>query len=196
MDRRTFLQAGAALALGATGISAHAMRGAKVVVIGGGYGGATAAKYIRLLSNQKIDVTLVEPDKEFISCPLSNLVLGGSRTLADLSHPYSTLTKNHGINVARDYAVSIDPVARVVKLAGGNTLKYDPRPQIQSFPEGVFLCKFVGNSLMGSPRSKIGPVDFNFLVLLDLARLDMRVGGDHAVEGDVHLGANQIGHGL
>ena len=125
MDRRTFLQAGAALALGATGISAHAARGAKVVVIGGGYGGATAAKYIRLLSNQKIDVTLVEPDKEFISCPLSNLVLGGSRTLADLSHPYTTLTKNHGINVARDYAVSIDPVARVVKLAGGSTLKYD-----------------------------------------------------------------------
>ena len=85
MDRRTFLQAGAALALTASGSSAHAMRGAKVVVIGGGYGGATAAKYIRLLSNRKIDVTLVEPDKEFISCPLSNLVVGGSRTLADLS---------------------------------------------------------------------------------------------------------------
>ena len=125
MDRRTFLQAGAALALTATGVSAHAMRGAKVVVIGGGYGGATAAKYIRLLSDHKIDVTLVEPDKEFISCPLSNLVLGGSRKLADLSHPYTTLTKNHGINVARDYAASIDPVARTVKLAGGSVLKYD-----------------------------------------------------------------------
>ncbi len=125
MDRRTFLQAGAALALSSTGVSAHAMRGAKVVVIGGGYGGATAAKYIRLLSDHKIDVTLVEPDKEFISCPLSNLVLGGSRKLADLSRPYTTLTKNHGINVARDYAASIDPVARTVKLAGGSTLKYD-----------------------------------------------------------------------
>jgi len=125
VDRRTFLQTGAALALATTGVSAHAMRGAKVVVIGGGYGGATAAKYIRLLSNQKIDVTLVEPDKEFISCPLSNLVLGGSRSLADLSRPYTMLTKNHGINIARDYAVSIDPVARTVKLAGGSSLKYD-----------------------------------------------------------------------
>ncbi len=125
MDRRTFLQAGAALALTASGSSAHAMRGAKVVVIGGGYGGATAAKYIRLLSNRKIDVTLVEPDKEFISCPLSNLVVGGSRTLADLSRPYTSLTKNYGITVARDYAVAIDPVARLVKLTGGRTLQYD-----------------------------------------------------------------------
>ncbi len=125
MDRRTFLQAGAALALAGGSLSAQAMRGAKVVVIGGGYGGATAAKYIRLLSDHKIDVTLVEPDKEFISCPLSNLVLGGSRTLATLSRPYTTLTKHHGITVARDYAVSIDPVARIVKLAGGNTLQYD-----------------------------------------------------------------------
>ena len=125
MDRRTFLQAGAALALTASGSSAHAMRGAKVVVIGGGYGGATAAKYIRLLSNRKIDVTLVEPDKEFISCPLSNLVVGGSRTLADLSRPYTSLTKNYGITVAKDYAVAIDPVARLVKLTGGRTLQYD-----------------------------------------------------------------------
>ncbi len=125
MDRRSFLQAGAALALSTGGVSAHAMRGAKVVVIGGGYGGATAAKYIRLLSNHSIDVTLVEPDKEFISCPLSNLVLGGSRSLGELSRPYTTLTKNHGINVARDYAVAIDPVARTVKLAGGSTLQFD-----------------------------------------------------------------------
>ncbi len=125
MDRRSFLQAGAALALLGTGINAHAMRGAKVVVIGGGYGGATAAKYIRLLSNNQIDVTLVEPDKEFISCPLSNLVVGGSRKLAEISRPYSTLNRNHGITIAQDYAVSIDPAQRVVKLAGGTTLKYD-----------------------------------------------------------------------
>lgn len=125
MDRRSFLQAGAAFALLGAGVSAHAMRGAKVVVIGGGYGGATAAKYIRLLSNNQIDVTLVEPDKEFISCPLSNLVVGGSRKLADISRPYATLNRNHGITVAQDYAVSIDPAARLVKLAGGATLKYD-----------------------------------------------------------------------
>ena len=84
MDRRTFLQASAALGLAASAPSAFAMRGARVVVIGGGYGGATAAKYIRMLSNNQIDVTLVEPNKEFISCPMSNLVIGGSRKLADI----------------------------------------------------------------------------------------------------------------
>ena len=125
MDRRSFIQAGAALALGASSIPAQAMRGAKVVVIGGGYGGATAAKYIRLLSKQRIEVTLVEPEQNFISCPLSNLVIGGSRSLADLSRPYNTLTKQHGITHARDMAVSVDPVARTVKLAGGSVLSYD-----------------------------------------------------------------------
>ncbi len=125
MDRRTFLQAGAALALLGTGVSSHAMRGAKVVVIGGGYGGATAAKYIRLLSDKAIDVTLVEPNKEFISCPLSNLVVGGSRKLADISRPYANLTRNYGISVVHDMAASIDTTARTVKLAGGATLNYD-----------------------------------------------------------------------
>src|SRR5437667_51021 len=60
----------------------------RVLVVGGGYGGATAAKYVRLLSQQKIDVVLVEPDAGFVSCPLSNLVLGGSATLTDLGRGY------------------------------------------------------------------------------------------------------------
>lgn len=125
MDRRDFLKAGSALALLSGTASAFAMRGAKVVVIGGGYGGATAAKYIRLLSGHTLDVTLVEPDKEFISCPLSNLVVGGSRKLADISRPYATLSKNHGITMVHDLAASIDTRARIIKLAGGSTLSYD-----------------------------------------------------------------------
>lgn len=125
MDRRTFLQAGAAFALVGGSFSARAARNAKVVVIGGGYGGATAAKYIRLLSNQQVDVTLVEPDKQFISCPLSNLVVGGSRQLDEITRPYAGLARNHGITVAHDWANSIDPVAKTVQLAGGSTLKYD-----------------------------------------------------------------------
>jgi len=125
MDRRSFLQASTALTLGVSSLNASAMRGAKVVVIGGGYGGATAAKYIRLLSRQRIEVTLVEPEQSFISCPLSNLVIGGSRTLADLSRPYSSLTRHHGISHARDTAVAVDPVARTVKLAGGGLHSYD-----------------------------------------------------------------------
>lgn len=125
MDRRSFLQAGAALALIGSSLPARAMRGAKVVVIGGGYGGATAAKYLRLLSDRQIDVMLVEPNKTFISCPMSNLIIGGSRTIDDISRPYSTLTKNHGIAIAQDYATAIDTRARTVTLAGGNTLSYD-----------------------------------------------------------------------
>lgn len=125
MNRRDFLKAGSALALLSGTPSAFAMRGAKVVVIGGGYGGATAAKYIRLLSGYTLDVTLVEPDREFISCPLSNLILGGSRKLSDISRPYSTLGKNHGIAMVHDWAASIDTKARIVKLAGGSTLSYD-----------------------------------------------------------------------
>ena len=125
MDRRQFLKTGTALALMSGSLSAFAMRGAKVVVIGGGYGGATAAKYIRLLSDHKIDVTLVEPDKEFISCPLSNLILGGSHKLADLSRPYSTLTSKHGIRVVHELATGIDPVARSISLSGGSKLSYD-----------------------------------------------------------------------
>ena len=125
MDRRDFLKAGTALTLLSGSVSAFAMRGAKVVVIGGGYGGATAAKYIRLLSGYTLDVTLVEPDKEFISCPMSNLVLGGSRQLADISRPYSTLSKHHGITMVHDLAASIDTKARIIKLASGSTLSYD-----------------------------------------------------------------------
>ncbi len=125
MDRRHFLQAASALALIGPAAAARAMRGAKVVVIGGGYGGATAAKYIRQLSQQQIDVTLVEPDREFVSCPLSNLVVGGSRKLGDISRPYTSLARNHGVTVIHDYASAIDPVARTVKLAGGVNLQYD-----------------------------------------------------------------------
>jgi hypothetical protein len=66
---------------------------AKVVVVGGGYGGATAAKYVRLLSDYKIDVVLIEPNDAFVSCPISNLVLGGSKQMADITTPYSGLGK-------------------------------------------------------------------------------------------------------
>jgi NADPH-dependent 2,4-dienoyl-CoA reductase/sulfur reductase-like enzyme len=125
MDRRHFLQAGTALALLGCSISARAMRGAKVVVIGGGYGGATAAKYIRLLSEYSIDVTLIEPNREFISCPMSNLVIGGSRNLSDISRSYSTLTQNHGIKIVHDFASRVDTVSRTVSLAGGGSLSYD-----------------------------------------------------------------------
>ena len=98
---------------------------AKVVIVGGGYGGATAAKYIRMWSNGGIDVAVIEPNPEFISCPMSNLVLGGSKDLAFLTVSYDNLSMRHGVKVVRDTAAAIDTEKRIVKLAGGNELPYD-----------------------------------------------------------------------
>ena len=96
----------------------------RVVVVGGGYGGATAAKYLRLWSEGRIDVTLVEPSENFVSCPMSNLVVGGSKTLKDITIPYSGLGK-YGVKVVRDTVARIDADKRLVTLASGGTLGYD-----------------------------------------------------------------------
>jgi sulfide dehydrogenase [flavocytochrome c] flavoprotein chain len=131
MKRRQFVQAvaaggalgSAALVAGCAG--AGLSRGPKVVVIGGGYGGATAAKYLRMWSDYALDVTLVEPHAAFVSCPISNLVLGGSKTIGDVTTPYDNLSRRHGVKVVRDLAAAIDPDRRIVKLAGGGELPYD-----------------------------------------------------------------------
>jgi len=128
MQRRHFLQAGSAL--GAMGLvsgcaSVGADKGPRVVVIGAGYAGATAAKYIRMWSDYGIQVTLVEPRPAFVSCPISNLVVGGSKTLADITTPYDTLVRRHGVQLVQDRVVRIDADKRRVQLAGGATLDYD-----------------------------------------------------------------------
>lgn len=123
--RRDFLSAGiASLGTALVGRSASAATGARVVVVGAGFAGATAAKYIRKLSSGRIDVALVEREREFISCPMSNLVIGGSRQISDITLSYHGLEK-WGVRRARDEAISIDPVARRVQLAGGEKLAYD-----------------------------------------------------------------------
>ncbi|MDW5444622.1 NAD(P)/FAD-dependent oxidoreductase [Polaromonas sp. SM01] len=127
MQRRSFLQSSAALSLlglGACATTAVPSK-AKVVVIGGGYGGATAAKYVRLLSDYRIDVVLIEPQAAFVSCPISNLVLSGGKQLADITTPYAGLSKNHGVTVVRDMASAIDTSKKTVTLAGGATIAYD-----------------------------------------------------------------------
>ncbi len=98
---------------------------AKVVVVGGGYGGATAAKYIRMLSDNTLDVLLIEPNRSFISCPISNLVVGGVRQMADITTPYDGLRSKHGVTLVHDLVTSIDAVKKTVKLAGGSEIRYD-----------------------------------------------------------------------
>ena len=130
-NRRAFLQSSAAFSLlglgglaGCTSLSGVPSR-AKVVVIGGGYGGATAAKYVRLLSDYKIDVVLIEPQEAFVSCPMSNLVVSGVKQLDFLTTSYAGLSKNHGITVVKDFADNIDTARKTVTLRGGGAIAYD-----------------------------------------------------------------------
>jgi NADPH-dependent 2,4-dienoyl-CoA reductase/sulfur reductase-like enzyme len=122
MKRRDFLRLGASPFLASYAARASAAR-ARVVVIGGGYGGATAAKFIAI-ADPGIEVTLVEPAPAFISCPLSNLVLGGSRAMKDITRSYEGLRK-HGVRIVHERASAIDADKRSVRLARGAPLAYD-----------------------------------------------------------------------
>jgi NADPH-dependent 2,4-dienoyl-CoA reductase/sulfur reductase-like enzyme len=127
ISRRQLLRAMAATAavgsLGACATTGGKPIG-KVVVVGAGYGGATAAKYLRLWSEGTIEVTLVDPNEAFVSCPISNLVLAGSRTMADITVSYAGLDK-HGVRRVRDTVTAIDADKKQVRLASGGTLPYD-----------------------------------------------------------------------
>ena len=126
LTRRDFIK-WAAVSTGtaaAAGCGAPAGRApGRVVVIGGGYGGATAARFLNLWAPD-LDVTLVEPNAQFITCPISNLVLGGNLELSQLTMGYDGLRKR-GIRMIQDTAVAVDPDSRQVRLARGSTLQYD-----------------------------------------------------------------------
>jgi NADPH-dependent 2,4-dienoyl-CoA reductase/sulfur reductase-like enzyme len=96
----------------------------RVVVIGGGPGGATAARYVAKDSKGDIDVTLIEPTRAYYTCFFSNLYLGGFREMDSLAHGYGKLA-TQGVNVVHDWAVGVDRDARTVTLAGGGTVPYD-----------------------------------------------------------------------
>ena len=136
MDRRQLLNAlikGAAFggAAGSLGLlsgcatSGGSASKAQVVVVGGGYGGATVAKYIRLLSDHGIDVMMIEPNRSFVSCPVSNLVLSGDRSMADITNPYTGLSGKHGVRIVHDRVAAVDADKRQVRLDGGSTIGYD-----------------------------------------------------------------------
>jgi len=125
-SRRQWLTTvGKATAAGAALMMAPAFaRGtAKVVVIGGGFGGATAAKYIKR-RNPAIDVTLVEPAKTYYTCPFTNLYFGGLRTFEQQGHGFDEL-RSMGVKVVHDFASGVDASAKKVSLAGGESLSYD-----------------------------------------------------------------------
>jgi sulfide dehydrogenase [flavocytochrome c] flavoprotein chain len=121
MRRRDFLKLAGAVSL--AGCATPTPAKARVVVVGGGYGGATAAKYIRMW-DPSIDVALVERDAQFVSCPMSNLVLGGFTSMGEISRGYDRLER-HGVRVIRDEATAVDATKRTVRLASGADLGYE-----------------------------------------------------------------------
>ena len=143
-SRRAWLTAAGALAasglVGCAASRSNAPERARVLVVGGGYGGATAAKYLRLFSAYRLDVVLIEPEASFISCPMSNLVIGGSRTLADITVPYTALAKTHGITIVRDRVARIDAEQRIALLDSGAKIAYDKlvlSPGVELMWDGV-----------------------------------------------------------
>ena len=127
LNRRDFLKLGSGSLIAGTsalGIPNLALGASKkVVVIGGGAGGATAAKYIRT-ADSSIDVTLIEANKEHYTCYMSNEVIGGGREIETIRHTYEGL-KKHGINVVYSKATGVDADSKTVTTADGDTFNYD-----------------------------------------------------------------------
>ena len=127
MQRRDFFRIlGAGAAIGAfPGLAqaAGAARG-RVIVIGGGYAGATMAKYLRMWGGNQLEIILIEPNTTFVSCPLSNLVLGGSKRIGDLTFNYSGLDR-YGIKRLHESVTAIDAEKRRVMVESGDELVYD-----------------------------------------------------------------------
>ncbi len=121
LSRRVLLAAGAALAAPAPlRAQGTAMR---LLVIGGGFGGASAASFARR-SHPDVQVTLVEPQPRFVTCPYGNLLLGGERQIGQITHSYDGL-RARGVEVIHDRAAGIDAATKRVRLAGGAVLAYD-----------------------------------------------------------------------
>ena len=128
MKRRDFLKLGAAAgsvaslygcAVGGNKASGH------VVVVGGGYGGATLAKYLRMWSEGGVQVTLIERNPTFVSCPMSNLVIGGFKTMEDITVSYDDLKNKWQVRVIQDEVVAVDAAKRSISLAKGGSMTYD-----------------------------------------------------------------------
>ena len=124
--RRRFLKSAAATSAGLSLLGAPAIAqgvAGKVVVVGGGFGGATAAKYLKL-ANARLDVTLIERDDRYITCPFSNYVLGGFRKIEENVQTFDALTRL-GVKVTKGEAAGIDAPGRLLRLSSGSRITYD-----------------------------------------------------------------------
>ncbi len=127
LNRRGFIQGtvATAAALSSPMVLAGGHGKPKVVVVGGGAGGATVARYLAKDSKGAIEVTLIEPTRTYYTCFFSNLYIGGFRDFASIGHTYGKLASEYGINIVHDWAIGVDRDAKTVSLAGGHVLPYD-----------------------------------------------------------------------
>ena len=127
MKRRDFLKVGAAAGAMASfyGCAGGGKASGHVVVVGGGYGGATIAKYLRMWSEGGVQVTLIERNPTFISCPISNLVIGGTKTMEDITISYDGLKSKWGVRVIQDDVVAVDAAKKTISLKAGGAMSYD-----------------------------------------------------------------------
>ena len=127
MKRRDFLKVGATAGAMASlyGCAGGGKASGHVVVVGGGYGGATTAKYLRMWSEGGVQVTLIERNPTFISCPISNLVIGGTKTMEDITVSYDGLKNKWGVRVIQDDVVAVDAAKRTISLKAGGAMTYD-----------------------------------------------------------------------
>ena len=127
MKRRDFLKAGVAAGAMASlyGCAGGGKASGHVVVVGGGYGGATIAKYLRMWSEGGVQVTLIERNPTFISCPISNLVIGGTKTMEDITVSYDGLKNKWGVRIVQDDVVAVDAAKRSISLKAGGAMSYD-----------------------------------------------------------------------
>jgi sulfide dehydrogenase [flavocytochrome c] flavoprotein subunit len=125
LTRRKFIinSAATATVTPLLGRTLAAATGPKIVVIGGGFGGVSVARYLRR-HDPKLSITLIERDAQYTTCPFSNGVLGGLYPLSQISFAYAKV-KASGIDVINEEALRVDPVAKTVALASGHTLKFD-----------------------------------------------------------------------
>lgn len=131
LSRRDFVKligAGGALsAFGLTGcetLPTAPKAALRVVVVGGGFGGATCAKYLRIY-DPSLSVTLIEQNASYVTCPGSNWMLGGMRSLEQLTQNYDALRGKHGVNVVHDRVTKVDPAKRLVTMGSGKVVEYD-----------------------------------------------------------------------
>ena len=150
----------------------------RVVVVGGGFGGATAARYLRLWGGN-VDVTLVERNPQFISCPMSNLVVGGFKQMAEITLGYGGL-RALGVKVVQDEVVAIDAAGKKVRLGSGALLPYD---RLVVSPGVDFMNEQVGGLAVALASGQVvhgwkaGPQT----VALRQQLLDMPDGGVYAI---------------